>query len=68
MTQIKESPFGKELGFYSVSSYIPVALSEQFWIRFKTNGQRSARGFKLHWSRKLFTKSINNTKFVHIDC
>ncbi|CAG2197845.1 unnamed protein product [Mytilus edulis] len=48
--QIKESPFGKELGYYSVSSYIPVALSEQFWIRFKMNGQRSARGFKLHWS------------------
>ncbi|VDI19381.1 Hypothetical predicted protein, partial [Mytilus galloprovincialis] len=48
--QIKESPFGKELGKYSVSSYIPVALSSQFWIRFKTDDQRSARGFKLHWS------------------
>ncbi|XP_052086629.1 scavenger receptor cysteine-rich domain superfamily protein-like [Mytilus californianus] len=48
--QIKDSPFGKELGKYSVSSYIPVALSNQFWIRFKTNGQKSARGFKLHWS------------------
>ncbi|CAC5370696.1 unnamed protein product [Mytilus coruscus] len=48
--QIKDSPLGKELGYYSVSSYIPAAVSNEFWIRFKTNGQKSARGFKLHWS------------------
>ena len=29
-----------------------MSVSDEFWIRFKTNGQATARGFKLHWSRK----------------
>ncbi|XP_076105846.1 scavenger receptor cysteine-rich type 1 protein M160-like [Mytilus galloprovincialis] len=48
--ELRSQPFGTELGYYSTSSYIAAAVSDEFWIRFKTNGQGNARGFKLHWS------------------
>ncbi|CAC5361277.1 unnamed protein product [Mytilus coruscus] len=48
--ELRSQPFGTELGYYSTSSYIAAVVSDEFWIRFKTNGQGNARGFKLHWS------------------
>ena len=45
-----------------MSSFVPVAVSDQFWVRFKTNGQGSARGFKFHWSREYIVIVKRNRK------
>ncbi|KAK3096265.1 hypothetical protein FSP39_025096 [Pinctada imbricata] len=48
--EIREGPFGRQLGDFSESGEIPVLAGKEFWVRFKTGELGTDRGFQLNWS------------------
>ena len=61
--QIREGPHGRVLGDFSEFGAVPILAGKQFWVKFKTGELGNARGFKLHWSRKIIVPLCNYVSY-----